>query len=31
MGVKWPGRLLNVYMQEGRIPKSDMEEESGCA
>ena len=37
--VKWRGRLLYVYMQEGRIPKewrmglnsADMEEESGCA
>ena len=22
MGVKWTGRLLNVWMQEGRIPKA---------
>ena len=39
VGVKWTGRLLNVCMQEGRIPKRvkdepdsvDMEEERGCA
>ena len=22
MGVKWTGRLLNVWMQEGRIPNA---------
>ena len=40
VGVKWTGRLLNVCMQERRIPKecmenepdsADMEEEMGCA
>ena len=40
VGVTWTGRLLNVCMQEGRIPKerrmdlidsADMEEEKGCA
>ena len=40
VGVTWTGRLLNVCMQEGRIPKemrmhgldsADMEEERGCA